>query len=131
MKLHSKIIFVYFSITNHQLSFPFRTLFIVNRFCLWLGFTVSFGLSLIGNFQLENPMEENTIISQPEEYSSRSKEDNQNMNSGNDNCYTLRLIFHSKIAAFCCFITFLILRFLISQISRQQMDMIWQRMKTK
>ena len=83
-----------FSITNHQLSFPFRTLFIVNRFCLWLGFTVSFGLSLIGNFQLENPLEENTIIGQPEEYSSKSTENNQNTNSGNDNCYTLRLIFH-------------------------------------
>ena len=28
----------------------------MNRFCLWLGFTISFGLSLIGNFQLESPL---------------------------------------------------------------------------
>ena len=102
----------------------FRTLFIVNRFCLWLGFTISFGLSLIGNFQLENPLEENTIISQAEEYSSRSTENNQNMNSGNDNCYTLIHSFHLINCSILFFITFLILKFYISQISRQQMDMI-------
>ena len=33
-----------------------RTLCLVNRFCLWLGFTICFGLSLIGNFQLESPL---------------------------------------------------------------------------
>ena len=60
----------------------------MNRFCLWLGVTISFGLSLIGNFQLENPLEENSIVSRTEEFSSKSVESKQDMIYGR---YTSKL----------------------------------------